>query len=171
MGAQSEYVHVAHTFLAHLAPLLYAQSVLRNKISASELRRKFMKSALLVGTTHSICGPLNLRRDYYFSLPSPFLPASPSLAKSPPSPLLLLHPQACGGGEGGGGERIQLSILPEERERERENLSNIFRSGGRRISRGCDRGWRGEGQITECVRAQTAFFCVCDGQSPPDRTF
>ncbi len=30
---------------------LYAQSVLINKISASELRRNFIKSALLVGTT------------------------------------------------------------------------------------------------------------------------
>ena len=37
-----------HIF-ARLAPILYAQSVLSNKISASELSRKFIKSALLVG--------------------------------------------------------------------------------------------------------------------------
>ena len=49
IGAQSEYVHVAYTFYAHLAPDLYAQSVVSNKISASELSRKFIKSALLVG--------------------------------------------------------------------------------------------------------------------------
>ncbi len=35
---------------ARLAPDLYAQSVIIDKISASELRRKFIKSALLVGS-------------------------------------------------------------------------------------------------------------------------
>ncbi len=33
----------------HLAPICNAQSVLVGKISASELSRKFIKSALLVG--------------------------------------------------------------------------------------------------------------------------
>ncbi len=47
MEAQSEYVHVAHTFGTNL----HAQSVLINKISASELSREFIKTALLVGTT------------------------------------------------------------------------------------------------------------------------
>ncbi len=41
MEAQSEYVHVAHTFFARLDVDSYAQSVLTNKISASELRRNF----------------------------------------------------------------------------------------------------------------------------------
>ncbi len=37
-------------FILHvLAPIFYARSVLVNKISASELSRKFFKSALLVG--------------------------------------------------------------------------------------------------------------------------
>ncbi len=49
MEAQSEYVHVAYTFLHVLAPICYARSVLVNKISASELSRKSIKSALLVG--------------------------------------------------------------------------------------------------------------------------
>ena len=47
--AQSEYVHIACTFFAHLAPSLYAQSMPINKISAAELSRKSIKSALLVG--------------------------------------------------------------------------------------------------------------------------
>ncbi len=55
MEAQSEYVHVAHTwfffffFLQVWRADLHAQSVLINKISASELSRKFIKSALVVG--------------------------------------------------------------------------------------------------------------------------
>ena len=44
-----EYVHVAHTFFARLGTDLCAQSVLNNKISASELSGKFIKSTLLVG--------------------------------------------------------------------------------------------------------------------------
>ncbi len=50
MEAQSEYVRVAHTFFAHFSADLYAQSVISYKISASELRRKFIKSASLVGS-------------------------------------------------------------------------------------------------------------------------
>ncbi len=49
METQSEYVHVACTLRARLVPILHAQSVLSNKISASELRRKFIEGALLVG--------------------------------------------------------------------------------------------------------------------------
>ncbi len=51
MEAQSEYVvHIAHTFSHDLfRTICYAQTVLSNKISASELRRKLIKSALLVG--------------------------------------------------------------------------------------------------------------------------
>ena len=49
MEAQSEYVHVAYTFFARLGADLRAQSVPINKISASELTRKFIKGALLVG--------------------------------------------------------------------------------------------------------------------------
>ncbi len=46
MEAQSEFVRTRYrTFGADL----YAQSVLINKISGSELSRKFTKSALLVG--------------------------------------------------------------------------------------------------------------------------
>ncbi len=40
--------HCIHVFV-HLAPDLYAQSVLINKISAAGLSRKLIKSALLVG--------------------------------------------------------------------------------------------------------------------------
>ena len=49
MKAQLEYVHVMQKFLARFGADLHAQSVLSSKISASELRRKFIKSALLVG--------------------------------------------------------------------------------------------------------------------------
>ncbi len=45
MEAQLEYVARFCTFGTDL----YAQSVLVNKISASEISRKFIKSALLVG--------------------------------------------------------------------------------------------------------------------------
>ena len=38
-----------HTHIAFCTSNLYAQSVLSNKISASELKGKFVKSALLVG--------------------------------------------------------------------------------------------------------------------------
>ncbi len=49
MEAQSENVHVAHTFFARVGAELYAQSVLSNKISAPELGWNFIKSALSVG--------------------------------------------------------------------------------------------------------------------------
>ncbi len=45
VGMCTRRVHV----FARLAPDLHAQSVISNKISASELRRNFIKSALLVG--------------------------------------------------------------------------------------------------------------------------
>ncbi len=48
--AQSKHVHVAHKFFARLGTDLHAQSMLSNRISASELGRKFIKSALLVGS-------------------------------------------------------------------------------------------------------------------------
>ncbi len=48
--ARSEHVHVACTLFARLDADLHAQSVLwRQKFLASELRGKFVKSALLVG--------------------------------------------------------------------------------------------------------------------------
>ncbi len=43
-----------HVFLARLSADLYAQSVLSNKISASELGQKFIKSALLVGSACTV---------------------------------------------------------------------------------------------------------------------
>ncbi len=50
MEAQLEYVHVAYTvFFCMFAAHLHAQSVLGNKMSASELRRKLIENALLVG--------------------------------------------------------------------------------------------------------------------------
>ncbi len=49
MEARSERVHVAYTFLARLAPDSCARPVIINKIYSRELRRKFIKSALLVG--------------------------------------------------------------------------------------------------------------------------
>ncbi len=49
MEAQSEYVHMLHTHFCMFGADLYAQPVLINKTSASELSRKFIKSVLLVG--------------------------------------------------------------------------------------------------------------------------
>ncbi len=52
MEAHLEYLHTRciNVFFAHVVPIcMYAQSVLINKISASELSRKFLKRALLVG--------------------------------------------------------------------------------------------------------------------------
>ncbi len=43
------YIHNAYTFFCTFGTDLYVQSVLTMKISASELSRKFIKSALLVG--------------------------------------------------------------------------------------------------------------------------
>ncbi len=49
MEAQLEYVYTLHTCFCMFGADLYAQSVLINKVSASELSRKLIKSALLVG--------------------------------------------------------------------------------------------------------------------------
>ena len=49
MEAQLEHVHVAYTFFARLVPICNARSVIISNISASELSRKFVESALLVG--------------------------------------------------------------------------------------------------------------------------
>ena len=51
-----------HTRFCTFGTDLYAQSVLINKIFASELRRKFIKNALLVGFQHTSSSPLNIRR-------------------------------------------------------------------------------------------------------------
>ncbi len=53
MDGQSEYVTRCMHVLARLAPDLYAPSVLVSKISASELSRKFIKSAPSVGYLHT----------------------------------------------------------------------------------------------------------------------
>ncbi len=49
MEAPSEHVHIAYMFLHVLASIWHAQSVLSDKISASELRGKSIKYALLAG--------------------------------------------------------------------------------------------------------------------------
>ncbi len=49
MEAQLKHVYTLHTNFCTFAVDLYAQLVLINKISASELSRKFIKSKLLVG--------------------------------------------------------------------------------------------------------------------------
>ncbi len=77
-------IHTLHTRFCTLGADLHAQSVLINKISASELSRKFVKSALLVGRAfiprqgrkQNILFTFGLRRPVPHSvLPSPsFLP-------------------------------------------------------------------------------------------------
>ncbi len=49
MEAQSEYILIACTSFARLAPICMLSRCLLNKFSASELRRKFIKSAFVVG--------------------------------------------------------------------------------------------------------------------------
>ena len=49
MEAQLEVVRIAPTFFAHLATNVMLSWCLFTKISASELSRKFIKSALSVG--------------------------------------------------------------------------------------------------------------------------
>ncbi len=49
MEGQLEHIHVAHTSLHVSVLTLHAQSMLINKASASELGRKLVRSALLVG--------------------------------------------------------------------------------------------------------------------------
>ncbi len=49
MEAQLEYVHIAYTFFCTFGADLHAQSVHIIKTSASDLIRKLIKSALLVG--------------------------------------------------------------------------------------------------------------------------
>ncbi len=68
-NGNSEYVHIAYVHdFAHLVPIFFAQSVLINKISASELSRKFIKSALLVGVSFFYFP------SYYFRPPSSAFP-------------------------------------------------------------------------------------------------
>ncbi len=49
MESQLEYVHVAYMILHVWHPICMLSRCLLTKISASELSRKFIKSALLVG--------------------------------------------------------------------------------------------------------------------------
>ena len=49
----SQNMYTLHTRFRTLGTDLYAQPVLINKISASELSRKFIKSVLLVGMTET----------------------------------------------------------------------------------------------------------------------
>ena len=49
MEVQLKYTHIAYLFFARLAPICMLSRVPIIKISASELSRKFIKSALLVG--------------------------------------------------------------------------------------------------------------------------
>ena len=49
MEARPEYAHVACMFFCTLGADLYAQLAIIGEISASELRRKFIRSPLLVG--------------------------------------------------------------------------------------------------------------------------
>ncbi len=49
MEGQSEYIHIAHTFFARLVPICVLSQCLSDKISTSELSRKFNQSELTVG--------------------------------------------------------------------------------------------------------------------------
>ena len=89
MEAQSEHARVAYTFFARLEPTCMLGRCLLTKLSASELRRKFIKSALLVGS-------------FFQSHPNPgwipswqkFLKASRQNRRKREECLLLLIPQS-----------------------------------------------------------------------------
>ncbi len=49
MEAHLEHAHVAYALFPRFGTDLHAQSVLSDRVYASELRRMFIKSALLVG--------------------------------------------------------------------------------------------------------------------------
>ncbi len=103
MEAQLEYMHIAldFFFFARLGGDLHAQSGLISKISASELRGKFIKSALLVGYRHKINSCVDMLCTQYFYL-SMFSLASASALGSPCRVQWRKYPQkyACGGGGG-----------------------------------------------------------------------
>ena len=80
MEAQSEHVHVACTFSHVWAPFRMLSRCLLTKISASELRRKFIMSALLVGEV------LLYRKELFFS---------PSKLSPPYLFFFLLAPHVC----------------------------------------------------------------------------
>ncbi len=62
MEAQLEYIHNACTFFfGSFGADLHAQSVLINEISAPQLRRKFTKSALLVGEASITAGGISCK--------------------------------------------------------------------------------------------------------------
>ncbi len=67
MEVQSEYVCVARTFLHVLAPTCMPSRCLVTKISAPELSRKFIKSALLAGL--QVVSIFNLRDNEWRSGP------------------------------------------------------------------------------------------------------
>ena len=94
-------MYTLHTRFCTFGTDLYAQSVLGNKISASELRRKFTKAVSAIGCARCWLGP------FLFST-LPFL--SPWIS-SPPSPLLSW--QAHEQGEVGiAGEEEEENPLP-----------------------------------------------------------
>ncbi len=60
MEARLEYIHIAHTFCARVAPICTLGRCLLTKISASELSRKFAKGALLVGMQEIVLHSLQI---------------------------------------------------------------------------------------------------------------
>ncbi len=77
----SRSTHTLHTHFCTFGADLCAQSVLSNKISASELRRKFIKSALLVGMPILVGS-----RHKKSSSPQPPPPPPPPPQPPPPPP-------------------------------------------------------------------------------------
>ncbi len=71
-------IYTLHTRFCMFSADLYAQSALINKISASELSRKFIKSVLLVGVGVGVKGEWGggwVRKSMFWDLASVLLPS------------------------------------------------------------------------------------------------
>ncbi len=82
-------VGISTRVFARWVPILFAQSVLINRISALKLSRKFIKSALLVGYSSPPLSPKILLPEQNFSSSTSSVPLPCSLLQPPnPSPEL-----------------------------------------------------------------------------------
>ncbi len=96
MEAQPECIHIAFIHLfTRLAPELYAQSVLINKISASEPSRKLIESTLLVGSLF----PAHLKCHLVLRLPLLVDPLPQRSSAVPHAGVLAAHERVLARGE------------------------------------------------------------------------
>ena len=108
------YTQCIHVF-AHFAPICTLCRALINKISPSELSRKFIKSALLVGKgEREVFLGVVILGTFRNGVPPPPLPSFPFLPLFPTLSAAETLPKksSWGGGGGGGGEMGMTAVLP-----------------------------------------------------------